>query len=547
MNIYFSGIGGVGLGALAELAQDAGHTVQGSDTHESLTTKELTARGIAVNLKQTGAFLQATHHTAPIDLFVYTAALPPDHVELQMARNLGIKTVKRDELISTIIADKNLKLIAVSGTHGKTTTTAMLVWAFQQLGIPVSYCVGTSISFGASGHYAPNSQYFIYECDEFDRNFLAFHPFLSIITSIDYDHPDTYGTPKDYLAAFNQFIEQSETTVMWSSDGAMVGADNNTTILLPEDAVASIRLPGEYYRRDATLALKALEKVGSAGDLIEALSGYPGSTRRFERLAPNLYSDYGHHPTEIAATLQMARELNEHVTLVYQPHQNTRQHQVRSQYADCFELASDIYWLPTYLTREDPSLAILTPEQLTEDITNQSSVHIVGAKDDLWGIIQHARANGSMVLVMGAGSIDAWLRDKINTPQVVNILLVDTEGNFILRRNSQSTDNLVSTLSGNVTHDDISLLAAARRIIRDSTNIDLNANQLIYFRTYARSIQSHGEKVLITYFIMPKIAANAVQLRNGLTPVTISPNSLSQFNIPILDRSAIAEFTHPAG
>ena len=152
-----------------------------------------------------------------------------------------------------------------------------------------------------------------------------------------------------------------------------------------------------------------------------------------------------------------------------------------------------------------------------------------------------------MVLVMGAGSIDAWLRDKINTPQVVNILLVDTEGNFILRRNSQSTDNLVSTLSGNVTHDDISLLAAARRIVRDSTNIDLNANQLIYFRTYARSIQSHGEKVLITYFIMPKIAANAVQLRNGLTPVTISPNSLSQFNIPILDRSAIAEFTHPAG
>lgn len=547
MNIYFSGIGGVGIGALAELAQDAGHTVQGSDVSESLTTKELTARGIAVNLKQTGAFLQATHHAVPIDLFVYTAALPSDHPELQMARELGIKAVKRDELIRTIITEKNLKLIAVSGTHGKTTTTAMLIWAFQQLGIPASYCVGTSISFGASGHYVPNSQYFIYECDEFDRNFLAFHPFLSLITSIDYDHPDTYGTPRDYMAAFSQFIAQSQTTIMWSADGAMVEADSAKIILQPQDNIAPVRLPGEYYRRDATLALKALEKIGAAGDLVGALSGYPGSTRRFERLAPNLYTDYGHHPTEIAATLQMAKEVNEHITLVYQPHQNTRQHQVRSQYADCFLQADDIYWLPTYLTREDPSLPVLTPEQLTEDITNKQNVHIVGSNDDLWGIIQRARANGSMVLVMGAGSIDAWLRDKIHTPQVVNILLVDTEGNFILRRNSQSSDNLVSTLSSNVTSDDASLLAAARRIVKDSTNIDLAANELVYFRTYARSVQSHGEKVLITYFTLPHVATNNLQLRSGLTPVAVNPNSVSQFNIPVLDRSAIAEFTHPAG
>lgn len=547
MNIYFSGIGGVGIGALAELAQDAGHTVQGSDVSESLTTKELTARGIAVYLKQTGAFLQAMHHATPIDLFVYTAALPDDHAELQMARELGISTVKRDELIRTIIAEKNLKLIAVSGTHGKTTTTAMLIWAFQQLGMPVSYCVGTSISFGASGHYAPNSQYFIYECDEFDRNFLAFHPFLSLITSIDYDHPDTYGTPRDYIAAFSQFISQSQSTIMWSGDGAMVEADSSKTILQPQDSIAPVSLPGEYYRRDATLALKALEKIGAAGDLVGALSSYPGSTRRFERLAPNLYTDYGHHPTEIAATLQMAKELNEHITLVYQPHQNTRQHQVRSQYADCFLQADDIYWLPTYLTREDPSLPILTPEQLTEDITNKQNVHIVGSNDDLWGIIQHARANGSMVLVMGAGSIDDWLRDKIHTPQVVHILLVDTEGNFILRRNSQSSDNLVSTLSGNVTSDDASLLAAARRVLKDSTNIDLSTNELVYFRTYARSMQSHGEKVLITYFTMPHVAASSLHLRSGLTAVSVSPNNLGQFNVPILDRSAIAEFTHPAG
>jgi UDP-N-acetylmuramate--alanine ligase len=232
MNIYFSGIGGVGLGALAELAHDAGHQVQGSDITESLTTEELAAKGIAVNMKQKGAFLQAVHGMKPLDLFVYTAALPKDHPELEMARHLGIKTVKRDELLLDIIAEKNLKLIAISGTHGKTTTTAMLVWAFQQLGVPVSYAVGTTLSFGPSAHYDPKSQYFVYECDEFDRNFLAFHPYLSIITSIDYDHSDTYGSPEDYVAAFRQFIDQSQSSVVWQGDSVLVHATEEDGIIV---------------------------------------------------------------------------------------------------------------------------------------------------------------------------------------------------------------------------------------------------------------------------------------------------------------------------
>src|SRR5664279_378582 len=220
MNVYFSGIGGVGIGPLAEIAFDAGYNVQGSDLNPSLTTSELGERGIAVNIGQDGSFLQACHDKQPIDWFVYTSALPATHPELVLAQQLGIKTAKRDELLAQIIAEKNLKLIAVAGTHGKTTTTGMLVWTFKQLGIPVSYSVGSTMSFGPSGKFDPKSEYFVYECDEFDKNFLHFYPYLALITSIDYDHPDTYPTESSYLDAFRQFGEQSEQLIAWQADHA---------------------------------------------------------------------------------------------------------------------------------------------------------------------------------------------------------------------------------------------------------------------------------------------------------------------------------------
>src|SRR5690606_24799052 len=125
-----------------------------------------------------------------------------DHPELVAARLLGIKIAKRDELLAFILKEKGLKLIAITGTHGKTTTTGMLVWCLQNLGVPISYSVGSTLPFGPSGAFRPDSEYFVYECDEFDRNFLHFEPYLSVITSIEYDHPDTYPTENEYYDAF---------------------------------------------------------------------------------------------------------------------------------------------------------------------------------------------------------------------------------------------------------------------------------------------------------------------------------------------------------
>jgi len=455
MNIYFSGIGGVGIGPLAEIARDAGYSVQGSDAQTGPVFDRLEQSGVRVSTDQTGVFLQECHAEQPIDWFVHTAALPDNHPELELARSLGIRTAKRDELLSAIIADKNLKLIAIAGTHGKTTTTGMMVWTLRELGVTVSYSVGTTLSFGPSGHYEPGSEYFVYECDEFDRNFLAFRPFLSLITSIDYDHPDTYPTRAQYSQAFNDFLSVSDHVIMWQHDARDGINPPARAWVLQDDEVMDVALAGQHNRSNATLVYKAVEYLQAAGGLMvssdeesgfppvarqgasandhlapsgsetedghqaethnvkSVLANFPGTDRRFEKLAEGLYSDYGHHPIEIAATLQLARELSNHVVLVYQPHQNTRQHEVRSQYTDCFELAEQIYWLPTYLSRENTDLETLTPEQLTEHLTNRDRVTIADMDDTLWQAITDARNSGKLVLCMGAGSIDSWVRSRL--------------------------------------------------------------------------------------------------------------------------------------
>lgn len=415
MNIYFSGIGGVGIGPLAEIAHEAGYEVTGSDIEDGLMTRQLREKGITVNIGQDGTFLSKCHHQKAIDWFVYTAALPVDHPELMLAKKLGIKTSQRDELINEIINQKKLKLIAVAGTHGKTTTVGMLVWTFERLGIAVSYLVGTTIKFGPSGHFDPKSEYFIYECDEYNKNFLHYKPYLSLITSLDYDHPDTFPTVGDYKSAFREFCKNSDFVIGWSDQlPEIYDGLPNARILKPDTINNNLRLIGECNRRNSALAQIAIKELGITDSTDAALNDFPGTDRRFEKLAENLYSDYAHHPVEIAATLQMAREISDHIVLVYQPHQNTRQHRIKNEYTNQFELADEIYWLPTYLSREDPSLPIINPSELIKNITNKNNIHITDFSDELWDTIQSKRSSGNLVICMGAGKIDTWVRQKLS-------------------------------------------------------------------------------------------------------------------------------------
>lgn len=417
MRIYFSGIGGVGIGPLAEIALDAGHDVVGSDVKESPLTRALADRGASIALSQDGDHIASSHTSQPIDWFVYTAALAPDHPELVFAKVHGIRATKRDELLAELIKQKGLKLIAVSGTHGKTTTTGMLVWALQQLEVPTSYSVGSTLSFGPSGRYVAHSEYFVYECDEFDRNMLHFYPQLTVITALDHDHFDTYPTADDYREAFVDFIEQSDFTLLWEKDLRYLETPDLRSDLEAFDELMDLRhitLAGDHNRHNAFLVERALQKLLPETDqhaILAAINSFPGTGRRFEKLADNLYSDYGHHPVEIAATKQLAHELSKEVVLVYQPHQNSRQHEIKDQYPEAMTGFEKIYWLPTYLSREDPSLAVLSVEDLTRGVAN---VVASDMDDKLWENIQRERAAGKLVLVMGAGSIDGWVRSKLD-------------------------------------------------------------------------------------------------------------------------------------
>jgi len=415
MRVYFSGIGGAGIGPLAEIALDAGYSVIGSDLNESLFTKELENRGIKVFYNQDGKDIKIEHDKQPIDWFVYTSALADNHPELTFARANNIRTSKRDEFLSEFIEKNELKLIAVTGTHGKTTTTGMLVWAFRELNIATSYSIGTTISFGTSGKFDPNSKYFIYEADEYDRNFLKFYPKFAILPCVDYDHRDIFPTIEDYKQAFRDFINQSEKTFMFDKtlaylepvSGDIEAFEHITTI-------DEIGLPGQANRDNAYLVAQVISEITKKPlkEIFAILSNYPGVERRFEKLADGIYSDYGHHPTEIVATIQLAREINPNVVVVYQPHQNERQIELIDKYKDAFNGVKKLYWLPTYLPPGDreKSNRILMPGDFIETLDNPEIAQPAQMNDNLWNDIKNHQKDGDLVLLMSAGSADAWLR-----------------------------------------------------------------------------------------------------------------------------------------
>lgn len=409
MRIYISGISGTAMGPLALMALEAGFEVCGSDLAEGAVTRELLQEEIPMHFgTQDGAFLQQMVDNGGVDWFVYTSALPKDHAELKLAQSLGIRTSKRDELIAFLIDKLGLKMVAVAGTHGKTTTTSMIVWACLKLGIPVSYLVGTTLPFAESGKYDAQSKFLIYEADEYDRNFLRYSPWLSAITTVSYDHPDIYPTREDYVLAFKKFESQSEQVIKPTSFDFKV-----------DDL---FKLAGAARREDAGLALLAVEEIASElgmnvarEKIVAILNDFPGSGRRFERITEGVYSDYGHHPEEIAATVKVAQEEAQRlnlrgIVLVYEPHQNTRQHEVFGGYNKAFVGVDKLFWLPTYLTRENPDLAIITPDDFIKSLCNSEIGEAAETNDVLAHKLMDYRDDGYLILLMSAGPADAWYR-----------------------------------------------------------------------------------------------------------------------------------------
>ena len=405
MKIYISGISGTAMGALALFAKKAGIEVFGSDKNEGAVSQELRDADIKFSIgEQDGNFLRRQFEYSGIDWFVYTSALPKNHPELILAKELGIKISKRDELIEFLTRKLDLKMVAVAGTHGKTTTTAIIIWTCLKLGLPISWLEGTTLGFAPAGEYNADARFLVYEADEYDRNFLAYHPWLAVVTVVDYDHPDIYATKADYENAFSQFVGQSE--------AAIFGTEMNPMLTLA----------GEVRRKDATLAMMAVKKMLAEMRLavpdekiVEILNGFPGAGRRFEKIGENVYSDYAHHPKEIKATINIAQEEASRIgakgiAVVYEPHQNTRQHEVLDGYKDCFLGANKVFWLPTFLTRENPELEVLTQKTLIEQMNNKEIAEAVKLDENLANRLKELQKQGILIVLMSAGPADAWLR-----------------------------------------------------------------------------------------------------------------------------------------
>lgn len=424
MHIYFSGIGGTGIGPLALIAHQAGYQVSGSDKQDSDYIAYSRSQGLEnIHIGQTAEAIQAVHDQQPIDWIVYSSSVhmeSPDHPELQFAQANGIRCTKRDEFLSELLQQTGQKMIAIAGTHGKTTTTAMTVWALQQLGVVASHLLPAKTSFTDMGHFNPQAEYFVYEADEYDRNFLSYTPALSMIAGIAYDHPDIYPTPDEYHSAFREFINRSEHTSIWKSDAQRISVDSSEKVLVVADDndLSSFSLAGEVNRRNAFLLATTLEyQLGlDKSELVEVLNRFPGVQRRFEQIAPNIYSDYAHTPEKIQGAIQLAREVaTNKLVIIYEGLHNTRQHFIRDQLTNLFAGANELIIVPSYRAREDESLEDLTPAKLVE-ITQQPTTRTPAVLDESLKqtIQQHADA-GDLVLCLTAGggnSLDEWLRKE---------------------------------------------------------------------------------------------------------------------------------------
>jgi UDP-N-acetylmuramate--alanine ligase len=400
MHVFIAGIGGAGLGPLAQLCLDCGFTVSGSELHPSLNTQELDKRGVEILYGQTGEELETFLQTHEINWYIHSSAINPLNLELQYIQayaqnhpDYAIQISKRSPLLNFIIREKNLNLVAICGTHGKTTTTAMVVWAFHELGIPVSYS------------------------------------YLAIVPGLDYDHPDIYPTQSDYDAAFEEFLNRCTLKAIgYTEDLADLRIQQAALVSRADPDIEALHLPGIFNRQNAFLVEQALQLILpdiSVSKVREILSRFPGTQRRQERLSEHLYSDYAHHPSEIKATLQVMHELADleqqqtgkrpKIVTVYQPHQNGRQHEIYAQYKQAFTQSDQIYWLPTYFSRERPDVEILTPDflisQLSEREQTQAQSAVMGP--ELRTKLLECLDQGNIVVLMCAGDLDEWGRREL--------------------------------------------------------------------------------------------------------------------------------------
>ena len=447
-SFYFIGIGGAGMSVVAQLLLAQGHQIQGSDREASDITDFLASLGIVIHIGHDASNL-------PSDaVVVLSTAIKDSNPELAQARRRGQKIIHRSQALAYAARDKDF--VAIAGAHGKTSTSAMLAVALEYLGRDPSRAIGGSLAGGASGGYCGSGRVFVAEADESDASFLNYSPRVEIVTNIEPDHLDFYGTREAFEQAFVDFAHCLTPTGLLiacaddpgalqlarqaAAEGVRVctygrcarpnisgrGYEGHAQLIAHDPDVSAdatgacgtvvfrgtredlrLAVPGDHMLLNAVGAWLAGVELGEDGaQMARALTHFRGAHRRFETVGTvgeiEVVDDYAHHPTEIAATLRTARECARgHVRVLFQPHLYSRTRNFAHEFASALSLADSVIVTSVYAAREVPADGVEgnVIADLMQDTPYISDMHEAGE-----ALAEQAEP-GDMLITMGAGSI----------------------------------------------------------------------------------------------------------------------------------------------
>ncbi|MCW2781868.1 MAG: UDP-N-acetylmuramate--L-alanine ligase [Marmoricola sp.] len=439
--VHFVGIGGAGLSGIARIMLARGVTVSGSDAKESRVIESLRALGATCYVGHDAA------HVHGVDTVVISTAVRANNPEVVEATRLGLRLLPRSAALESVMQGR--RVVAVAGTHGKTTTTSLLTVALQHCGADPSFAIGGELNETGSNAHDGSGDLFVAEADESDGAFLVYSPYAALVTNVEADHLDNYGTEEAYKAAFDIFLDRIDragflvvcvddpgaaalartargrglTVVgVGESDAADVRAENvsflgtNSTFTVVDRGrrlgEVTLRIPGRHYVLDALAALTCGLRLGyNFADLARGLAAFSGTRRRMEFKGEvrgvRVYDSYAHHPNEIAGDLQAARSLagDGRVVVAFQPHMVSRTRIFGHDMGVALGAADEVVVMDIYVAREDPEPGVTGA--LVADAVPLPADHVVF--EPSWSstaghLVSRARA-GDVVLTLGAGDV----------------------------------------------------------------------------------------------------------------------------------------------
>ena len=443
LRVHLLGIGGTGLSAIATVLMEMGVTVSGSDRQPNSHTQRLAQGGAQIFLGQQAANLVERPPGQRPDVVLISSAVGPDNPERQAAEALGLPVVKRTQFLPALLAKR--QVIAIAGTHGKSTTTAMTVQILREARLDVGYIIGTVLP-GYGNAAAGSSPYFVIEADEYDHMFLGLRPAIAVITNVEWDHPDCYPTPSSFRRAFMQFADQAPQDGLliscaddpgaeeirsyrsthgqaWTTYGLNPGADLraipptpgpdgwDVALLTWKETPAgqiSLQVPGLHNLRNALAALAVAKRCGvPLAQAAASLANFQGTARRFETKGSvkgvTVYDDYAHHPTEVRATLAGARHRHgdQRIWAVVQPHTFSRTRTVLAEMARSFDDADQVIVTDIFASREQDDGSISARDLVAA--SPHPAIRYIGDLAQAAAVLAAEVRTGDVVITLGAG------------------------------------------------------------------------------------------------------------------------------------------------